>query len=185
MLHKLNTTLYHGTISEISQIDVTLGRGRKDFGRGFYMSVTKQQAIGMMHKKFREAVRRSRTKQENNFAENLYQITLNEELFKTLSIKIFESADEEWLDFVLMCREEGGTPHDYDLVIGPTADDDTAFCLKAYWDGLYGKTGSPEAKRTLLRNLETDNLGVQYFIGKQEIADVLVKELLLIDWRQN
>ena len=24
-----------------------------------------------------------------------------------------------------MCREKGGLPHDFDLVIGPTADDDT------------------------------------------------------------
>jgi len=37
-------------------------------------------------------------------------------------------------DLVLMCREKGGVPHAYDLVIGPTADDDTALCLKAYWD---------------------------------------------------
>lgn len=183
MSHKLNTVLYHGTISEISRIDVTLGRGRKDFGRGFYMAVTKQQAVGMMHKKYREAVRRSRAKQESNFTEKLYQITLNEDMLSSLNIKIFEEADEEWLDFILMCREKGGTPHAYDLVIGPTADDDTAFCLKAYWDGLYGKTGSPEAKRTLLNNLETDNLGIQYFIGKQEIADVLIRNLLPIDWR--
>lgn len=183
MLHKLNTTLYHGTISDISQIDVTQGRGRKDFGRGFYMSVTKQQAIGMMHKKYREAVRRSRTKNETDFVEKLYQITLDESVLDSLSIKVFEAADEEWLDFILMCREHGGTPHDYDLVIGPTADDDTAFCLKAYWDGLYGKTGSAEAKKTLLRNLETDNLGIQYFIGKQEVADTLILEFLPMDWR--
>ncbi|MBO5192408.1 MAG: DUF3990 domain-containing protein [Bacteroides sp.] len=183
MSHKLNTVVYHGTISDISNIDVTQGRGRKDFGKGFYMAVSKQQAIGMMHKKYREAVRRSRNKQETAFSENLYQITLNEQILHTLHIKIFEKADEEWLDFILMCREEGGTPHNYDLVIGPTADDDTAFCLKAYWDGLYGKTGSKEAKQILLNNLETDNLGIQYFIGKQEVVDSLVSELLPIDWR--
>lgn len=183
MWHKLKTTLYHGTISDITKIDVTLGRGRKDFGKGFYMAVSKQQAIGMMHKKYREAVRRSRTKQESEFSEKLYQITLDKQMLASLNIKIFEIADEEWLDFILMCREKGGTPHEYDLVIGPTADDDTAFCLKAYWDGLYGKTNSVEAKRTLLNNLETDNLGIQYFIGKQEVADKLILELLPIDWR--
>ena len=154
MLHKLNTTLYHGTISDISKIDVTQGRGRKDFGRGFYMSVTKQQAVGMMHKKYREAIRRSRTKSEAEFTERLYQITLNEKLLETLNIKVFE-----------------------------TADDDTAFCLKAYWDGLYGRTGSAEAKNILLHNLETDNLGIQYFIGKQEVANALILELLPIEWR--
>lgn len=183
MSYKLNTTLYHGTISAISKIDVSLGRGRKDFGKGFYMAVSKQQAVGMMHKKYREAVRRSRNKNENAFSEKLYQVTLEESKLKNLNIKIFESADREWLDFILMCREKGGTPHNYDLVIGPTADDDTALCLKAYWDGLYGKTGSEEAKKILLSNLETDNLGIQYFIGKQEVADLLVTKLLPIDWR--
>lgn len=183
MWHMLKTTLYHGTISDINQIDVSLGRGRKDFGKGFYMSTSKQQAIGMMHKKFREAVRRSRNKQSAAFSENLYQITLNEQMLQQIKIKIFEHANSEWLDFILLCREDGNTPHDYDLVVGPTADDDTAFCLKAYWDGLYGKVGSPEAKQTLLSNLETDNLGIQYFIGKQEIADSLICAITPIEWR--
>ena len=183
MYHNLRTTLYHGTVSEILQIDVKLGRGRKDFGRGFYMAVSKSQAIGMMHKKYREAVRRSREKKETSFTERLYEITLDEKLLSELNIKVFENADIEWLDFVLMCREQGGMPHDFDMVIGPTADDDTALCLKAYWDGLYGKAGTEEAKKILLNNLETENLGIQYFIGKQEIADRLITEIKAIDWR--
>lgn len=183
MFYKIKTTLYHGTISEIHQVDVTLGRGRKDFGSGFYMAVSKNQAIGMMHKKYREHIRRSRNKQEHIFSEKLYEVNLNETLFSHLNIKIFKVADLDWLDFVLMCREKGGTPHDYDMVIGPTADDDTAFCLKAYWDGLYGKVGSDAAKKTLLDNLEPENLGIQYFIGKQEIADKLITSIKTIEWR--
>lgn len=183
MYQNLKTVLYHGTVSEITQIDVKLGRGRKDFGRGFYMAVSKSQAVGMMHKKYREAVRRSRSKQESNFSERLYEIILNEQIFPELKIKLFEQANAEWLDFVLMCREQGGLPHDYDLVIGPTADDDTTVCLKAYRDGLYGKVGTIGAKRILLRNLETENLGIQYFIGKQEIADKLIISMKNIDWR--
>ena len=38
----LRTTLYHGTASEIQQVDVKLGRERKDFGKGFYMAVSKK-----------------------------------------------------------------------------------------------------------------------------------------------
>lgn len=72
-------------------------------------------------------------------------------------------------------------PHNFDLVVGPTADDDTALCLKAYWDGLYGKTGSVEAKKVLLSNLETENLGIQYFVGKQEVADKLIVGIKRID----
>lgn len=181
--HSFRTTLYHGTVSEIRQIDVNLGRERKDFGKGFYMAVSKKQAVGMMHKKYREVVRRSRGKQGDDFAERLYEISLNESIISTLDIKVFETADLEWLDFVLMCREKGGVPHGYDVVIGPTADDDTALCLKAYWDSLYGKVGSDAAKKILLNNLETENLGIQYYIGKQEVADRLIADFKEIDWR--
>lgn len=183
MCHNFKTTLYHGTVSEIQHVDVNLGRERKDFGKGFYMAVSRKQAVGMMHKKYREIVRRSRGKNESDFSERLYEITLNEKIVSTLNIKVFDMADLEWLDFVLMCREKGGVPHDYDVVIGPTADDDTALCLKTYRDGLYGKVGSDAAKKILLNNLETENLGIQYYIGKQEVADRLIADLKVIDWR--
>lgn len=183
MYHRLRTTLYHGTASEIQQVDVRLGQERKDFGKGFYMAVSKSQAVGMMHKKYREAVRRSRGKKEDAFSERLYEVILDVDYAENLKIKVFEQADLEWLDFVLLCREKGGMPHDYDMVIGPTADDDTAFCLKAYWDGLYGKVGSDAAKGILLNNLETENLGVQYYVGKQEVADRLIVSIKAIDWR--
>ena len=154
MSQQYKEKLYHGTVSEISSVDVSKGRGNKDFGKGFYMAVTKRQAVGMMHKKYREAVRRSRNKKKADFS-----------------------------DFVLMCREQGGVPHDYDVVIGPTADDDTMLCLKAYWDGLYGKVGSTDAKRILLNNLEPENLGIQYYVGRQKVADRLIKEIRPVEWR--
>ncbi|MCD8300122.1 MAG: DUF3990 domain-containing protein [Clostridiales bacterium] len=183
MYHELKSTLYHGTISKITDVDVTAGRSRKDFGKGFYMAVSKQQAIGMMHKKYREAVRRSRNKENAVFHEYLYEVELNLERLNHMKVKVFETADSEWLDFVLMCRKKGGMPHDYDFVAGATADDDTALCLKAYEEGLYGETGSPQAKETLLKNLEVENLGIQYFIGKQNVADTIIKSIREIDWR--
>ena len=170
---QLKSILYHGTISKIEKIDVSKGRDRKDFGKGFYMAISKSQAIGMMHKKFKETSHRNINKSET-FSEYLYEITINTAYAKNLNIKIFEVADMEWLDFILNCREKGGTPHNYDIVIGPTADDNTLLCLRTYWTGFYGQIGSTEAKEILLRNLEAENLGFQYFIGKQEIADKLI-----------
>ncbi len=177
----LNTVLYHGTIDTISHIDVTKGRDRKDFGKGFYLAVSKSQAIGMMHKKFREQTVRNRN-HNISFSEHLYEVRLNEEFLNTLNIKVFEHADEEWIDFILLNREKGGIQHSYDLVVGPSADDNTILCLRTYWDGYYGKVGSEEAKEVLLRNLEVENLGIQYFIGKQEIADKLILSINEISW---
>ncbi len=37
---------------------------------------------------------------------------------KNLKIKVFESANEEWADFVVKSRN-GNVVHDYDIVIGP------------------------------------------------------------------
>lgn len=180
----ISETLYHGTPSQIEKIDVTKGRNNKDFGKGFYMAVTKQQAIGMMHKKFSELQNRLQNKKDIlNYSERLYEIRIDFEYITTLNVKYFEHADKEWLDFVLMCREQGGTPHNYDVVIGPTADDNTLACLRTYWQGFYGETGSEEAKEILLKNLEPENLGRQYFVGKQEVADRLIKSFEEISWR--
>lgn len=183
MYQQIKEVLYHGTISEIVKVDVTRGRDKKDFGKGFYIAVSKSQAVGMMHKKQREASRRSRNKNVENIKEYLYEVTLDTEYAKSLDIKVFEQADEEWLDFILMCREKGGIPHEHDVVIGPTADDDTMLCLRAYWDGLYGKVGTSEAKQILLNNLETENLGIQYFIGNQNVAEHLITKMIPVEWR--
>ena len=97
MYHNLKTILYHGTVSEIQRVDVGLRRERKDFGRGFYMAVSKSQAIGMMHKKYREAVRRSRGKKDDAFSERLYEIILDTDYVESLKIKVFDQADMGWL----------------------------------------------------------------------------------------
>lgn len=176
-------TLYHGTIFQIDRIDVSKGHGNRDFGKGFYMATSRGQAIGMMHKKYREAIVKLGGKSgQEKLSERLYELKIDIEAVNALKVKVFEHADMEWLDFILMCREQGGTPHDFDCVIGPTADDNTLLCLRTYWQGFYGDIGSDEAKEVLLRNLEPENLGVQCFVGRQEVADRIVKGIVEVDW---
>jgi len=182
MLQPVNSILYHGTAEKIIKIDVTRGRNNKDFGKGFYMAVSKSQAIGMMHKKYRESVARRPNAPKDQFSEILYEIKIDTDYIQSLNVKHFSSADEDWLDFILMCREQGGLPHSYDLVIGPTADDDTMVCLNSYWRGFYGEVGSDDAKEKLLSFLEPENLGIQYFVGKQQIADKLILSMKEVQW---
>ena len=40
---------------------------------------------------------------------------------ETLNYLIFEEMTEEWLDFIVACRQ--GQSHKYDIVEGPMADD--------------------------------------------------------------
>lgn len=168
----MQNELYHGTPYTLTEIDLQSGRGYKDFGKGFYLATKKQQAVGMMNKKFRELSRKN-PKNLLWMKKNLYVFEFKSELLSTVSSKVFDIADTEWLDFVLMCRSSNGTPHRYDIVIGPTADDDTTFCINNYQEGLYGNVGAIEAKETLLRNLEVENLGTQVFFGTQKGLELL------------
>ena len=76
MLQLINT-LYHGTAEKFETIDVFKGRNNKDFGKGFYMAVTKSQAVGMMHKKYREALLRRPNAPKDRFSEILYKIKID------------------------------------------------------------------------------------------------------------
>ena len=69
-------------------------------------------------------------------------------------------------------------------MVGPTADDDTRLLMKNYVDGVYGDPDDPAAKETLLRLLKPERLGVQVFVGSQGVADKVIKDLHIIDWRE-
>ena len=177
-------SLYHGTVEMIPRIEVTRGRFKKDFGRGFYMALQPRQAVGMMHKKFAEAVKRSRGKDSTAFVKRLYKVQLKPSAEALLSVKIFAKADMEWLDFILANREASDhNAHSYDVVIGPTADDDTVIALQNYWKGIYGKVGSFEAKSALLNVLEVENLGTQCCLCTEKAVEVGVMTFGPVDWR--
>ncbi len=177
MLLEIKTTLYHGTICEIKKVDVSAGRDYKDFGRGFYMSEYLRQAEERADRKYNEAEIRHPETRDPAPRRRIYRIELDRDALKTMNIKVFHEADMEWLDFVLMCRNNAGVPHDYDLVIGRTSDSDTASCFKAYNNGFYGEIGSVTVKTRLLTALRPNRLDIQYFIGKQEVADRLIKSV--------
>ena len=83
-----------------------------------------------------------------------------------------------------MCREKGGLPHNFDLVIGPTADDDTMVCLNSYWRGLYGEVGSDEAKEKLL-NSETYRILMESNFGLFLETDSYLNNSLDIEFEKD
>jgi hypothetical protein len=126
--------VYHGSYTEIVEIDLSKGRENRDFGRGFYVTKFREQAefwakkIGGNHKC--EGVIT-----EFNFVENSFDYLE----YKTLR---FDSYSEEWLDFVVLNRnvENPRPAHDYDIVEGPIADDDVSERILDYLEGSVSKS---------------------------------------------
>jgi hypothetical protein len=82
----------------------------------------------------------------------------------------FPRVSVEWAKFVLDNRdiEHKGFSHDYDIVIGPVADDTVAFQLRRY---LLGGI----SLENLVQELEFKGLNSQYFFGTKLAISKLKK----------
>ena len=155
-------TLYHGTNEDIEAIDLTRGLRHKDFGKGFYLTPDKTTAIRMAQKKARL------------FGGTATLITYNMDdaaLQSDLKVKIFpEKACVEWLIFVDANRDRKNEApiHDYDIVIGPIADDGVVLQLTNFREGIY----TPEQAATQLQDRYLDQ---QYYFGTEQALRFLHK----------
>lgn len=144
--------LYHGTNEDIESIDLTKGLRHKDFGKGFYVTPEKATAVRMAKKKARLF----------GGTATLITYEMDETAFQSdLKIKVFpEKACVEWLLFVDANRDRKNVEpiHDYDIVIGPIANDGVVLQLTNYREGIY----SPEEVAKLLQDRFLDQ---QYWNG--------------------
>lgn len=125
----INTMLlYHGTAWNFSKIDLSRSRDRRDFGCGFYTTEHEKQAREWAHIIYL----RNSDIAVGEFV-NVYEFTSN----GALRIKRFDDITIEWLDFIKLHRVEGGVHHDFDVVIGPVANDNTYLTISRYIDGTY------------------------------------------------
>ena len=118
--------VYHGTSFDFDAIDLTKSKDRRDFGKGFYTTTIQSQA--------------------ESWAKNIalrngmkicfvyvYEFTFDD----SLKHKHFDDLNEEWLEFIKNNRALGGIQHDYDVVTGPVADDNTMLTVNRYMNGTY------------------------------------------------
>lgn len=154
--------LFHGTNTDIENIDLTRGLRHKDFGKGFYLTPERTTAIRMAQKKARL------------FGGSPILITYEMDdvaLHSDLKVKVFpEKACTEWLLFVDANRDRKNVEpiHNYDIIIGPIADDGVVLQLTNYREGIY----SPEEAARLLQDRFLDQ---QYFFGTEEALKFLHK----------
>ena len=98
-----------------------MSHNRRDFGKGFYTTLLQSQSKEW-------AYRLSLREKKNDYY--VYEYIFEES--PELKVKRFDTLNEEWLEFIKTNRSKGGIQHDYDVVIGPVADDNTMETVQLY-----------------------------------------------------
>lgn len=156
-------SLYHGSYIAVPKVELSRCNKGLDFGRGFYVTTSKQQAVSFVSSSVKRNIREKKI--PGDFDVNEGQVSIY--AFHTcpeLKIKLFFNADVEWLHFVASNRNHRLFPEiqaefqEYDIIGGKIADDDTAVTLNSYVTGLYGTPGDKEVDRFVINKLLPNRL---------------------------
>lgn len=141
--------LFHTSPQKITEPDTRHSRTNLDFGRGFYLTSFKDQAI----------------RYAGRFSDRYDTIWMNTYALKEdwtgWKVAIFDSYDEKWLDFVTACRMEQDNS-DYDMVVGGVADDRVFETIDLYFAGLM-------PKEIALERLAFIHPNIQYCIRSEQM----------------
>ena len=152
--------LYHGSNVDFDKIDLAKCRPNKDFGQGFYLTDIRSQVEAM-------AVRRCEFEEKGNPIVQEYEFDEHIIDSQEVKVKIFDGVSQEWAEFLLMNRmAHGDRKHDYDIVVGPVADDGVVFQLNLYMQRLI-------TMETLIKELTFSHLNNQYFFGTERAIQQL------------
>lgn len=121
--------VYHGATAEIRFPLVHVGRRDLDFGKGFYVTPIMEQASSW-------ACRPANKHKEHWL--NVYDIDYNAVISEFRS-KTFHSYNEEWLDFILSCRQGEDKWKAFDFIEGGIANDRIFSTIELYTSHLISK----------------------------------------------
>lgn len=119
--------VYHGFWIEVSVPDLKHSRTDVDFGKGFYVTPIREQAVkwcGRFKRRGKQGI--------------VTSYIFDDCAIHNLNVLKFDSYSEEWLDFILNCRREKDSS-DYDIVMGGVANDKVFNTVELYFDHLIDK----------------------------------------------
>ena len=146
--------VYHTSYTKIEKPDTAHSRRNLDFGRGFYVTTLRAQALRYGKKFIRNA---------QPAILNRYEMKIDEGLTK----KRFEKYDEEWLDFILACRN-GKKVKTYDVIEGGIANDKVFNTIELYTQKLI-------TKQETLSRLSYEKPNWQICFTSQKAIDACLK----------
>lgn len=150
--------VYHGSYCIVDNPHVSFSRDALDFGKGFYVTEIKEQAINWTNKFKRRG--------KNGYL-NIYKLDIDRTK-KIFKVKEFLSYDLEWLDFILECRAGSNIYLKYDIIIGGIADDRVYNTIELYQDHLIERNEA-------LKRLQYYKPNQQICIINQEIINKYLK----------
>lgn len=146
--------LYHGTNMDFDVIDLDKSNKYKDFGQGFYLTDIHSQAEELAAKKSRLF----------GGYPVIQEYELDESMWTSEDLRIlkFDTPSTEWAEFIFKNRNrENNFTHNYDIVIGPIANDGVAYLLGRYEEGTL-------TIEELSKKLDYKKLNNQYFFGTEK-----------------
>ena len=147
--------VYHGSTKQITSPDISIGRNKLDFGKGFYVTTLQAQADKWSR-------RRSKPTRDKPVV-SVYNFTTD-----GLNILSFGGYTEEWLDFVVLNRAEEAAAHYYDAIYGNIANDDVATIINDYIRLLRRGRVSSNGKSFYLEQLQYSAPNNQYCVATQK-----------------
>lgn len=155
--------LYHGSNVAIDEIDLSKSRPGKDFGKGFYLSADKQQAIELAKSKV-AFLGGEPIVTEFEFDDSIISSG-------KLKVKAFNTYSEEWAKFVYDNRENfSDSPiHDFDIIYGPIANDKVGAQIRNF------KSGSISLDELMRRIKYLKGITFQYYFGTETAIKTLHK----------
>lgn len=155
--------LYHGTTAEIEKIDLQKSKPNKDFGKGFYLSVEKEQAMAMADFKAAQI--------GGIPVVNAFEFDETRLKDVSLKVKIFEEYNEEWAYFIFANRNNPTAVniHDYDIVIGPIANDRVGMQIRKYMEKEIDLFTFVERLKYM------KGITIQYYFGTERAISLLKK----------
>ncbi|MBO8463001.1 MAG: DUF3990 domain-containing protein [Firmicutes bacterium] len=153
--------LYHGSNVAVREPKLFPTARALDFGAGFYLTTSYEQA-----KKWAELmVKRRRT--------GVPTVSVYEVNEAELSVLKFNAPNVEWLKFVSANRRNQHMEENWDVVVGPVANDNTMPVINLYLKGSYDEE---EALKRLLPQKLKDQYAfkTEKAISKLQLCEVIM-----------
>ena len=151
-------TLYHGSYIAVPSPLVGVGRKKVDFGQGFYLTNLHEQA-----KAWAETISERKGRNTKSIV-SVYTLDYKSVKSGGFRVKVFDSYDLAWLEYVIDCRRGGEMQKQYDIVEGGVANDNVIDTVEDYENGII-------TAEQALGQLRYKKVNHQICILNQEIID--------------